>query len=85
MSKNKGSGSAISTAIGFLIANALLIGGLYGVYTHWFQHYQQFQKSQSWESVPCTVTKIVVEETQLKANSRLYSPSVEYSYQRDGR
>ncbi len=84
MSRNRGNGSAVSTAIGFLIANALLFGGLYGVYTLWFRHYQQYQQSQSWESVPCIVTKITVEEMPLKNNSHLYTPTVEYTYQRNG-
>jgi len=85
MSRNKGNGSTVSTAIGFLIANALLIVGLYGVYTLWFQPYHQFQKSESWDSVSCTVTKITVEDTPHTADSAVYTPSVEYAYQRNGR
>ncbi len=85
MTTNSARGSAASTMIGIVIAGALFFGGLYGVYTNWFQHYLQFRSSQTWESIPCTVTTIQVEDTPLKGNTRLYTPTVAFTYQREGK
>ena len=80
MSTNSAKGSAVSTAIGILIAGALLFGGLYGAYTNWFQQYLQLLSSQKWEPTPCTVTAMEIVETTLKGNTRLFTPSVTFSY-----
>ncbi len=85
MTTNSSKGSTVSTLIGIVIASALFFGGLYGAYTNWFQQYFQFQGSQTWESVPCTVTTIKVEDAPLRGNTRVYTPTVAFTYQREGK
>ena len=85
MATNSGKGSVVSTIIWILISGGLLSVGLNGVYTIWYKHYLMFGNSQNWPSTPCIVTKIKVEDTPLSNGQRLYTPTVEYTYDRDGR
>ncbi len=86
MATETGKGSAISNAIGILIASALLFVGLSGVNSNWYYPYRQFQSSASWERVPCTVLAIRVDEVATKkSNPTHYVPIVDFRYGHSGK
>ena len=85
MATNRGIGSAVSTIVWMLISGSLLWVGLNGVYTIWYKDYLLFADSKNWLANPCIVTKIKVEDTPFSKDKRLYTPTVEYTYDRDGK
>jgi len=85
MATNKQNGSSVGTFFGILIGLGLFIVGLYGIHLLWYKHYLQFQRSQSWDVVPCMVNTIQVSEAQDGGKATLYTPIVEYSYQKAGK
>ena len=85
MATNSEKGSAVPTIIGMLLCSGLLCVGLNGVYTNWYKHYRMLNNSQNWTSNPCVVTTIKIEDTSWSKGKRLYAPTVEYTYSRDGK
>ena len=81
MAANKGSGSVVSSVIGFSIAVVLLAVGLNGINGNWYQPTRQFQSSASWERVPCRLTSIRLEETpRSKWKAESTAPIVEFRF-----